>query len=163
LRENALVKAIGLGVNENQVCLNALKIGSWDVFLLAGRYTLLEQTALDELLPACAKSGTSIICGGPFNSGILVGREMWNYAKAPQSVIEKTNALRKVANEFNISLAAAALQFPQANEIVCSVIPGPRSKNELLEILQWQKIEIPTEFWNTLKDRKLLRADAPTP
>jgi len=163
LRENKLVEAIGLGVNENQVCLDALEIGSWDVFLLAGRYTLLEQTALDELLPACAKRGVSIICGGPFNSGILVGRDMWNYATAPQTVIEKANALRKVADEFNISLAAAALQFPQANELVSSVIPGPRSKNELLEILKWQKIEIPTEFWNTLKERKLLRADAPTP
>ncbi len=163
LRDNKIVKAIGLGVNENQVCLDALEIGYWDVFLLAGRYTLLEQTALDELFPACSKSGTSIICGGPFNSGILVGREMWNYAKAPQTVIEKANALRKVADEFNIPLAAAALQFPQANELVSSVIPGPRSKNELLEILKWQESKIPTEFWNSLKERKLLRADAPTP
>ena len=163
LRENKLVEAIGLGVNENQVCLDALEIGSWDVFLLAGRYTLLEQTALDELFPACAKSGTSIICGGPFNSGILVGREMWNYAKAPQTVIEKANSLSKIADEFNIPLAAAALQFPQANELVSSVIPGPRSKDELLEILKWQKVKIPTEFWNSLKERKLLKADAPTP
>ena len=163
LRENKLVEAIGLGVNENQVCVDALKIGSWDVFLLAGRYTLLEQTALDELFPACAKSGTSIICGGPFNSGILVGREMWNYAKAPQTVIEKANSLSKIADGFNIPLAAAALQFPQANELVSSVIPGPRSKDELLEILKWQKVKIPTEFWNSLKERKLLKADAPTP
>ena len=163
LRANALVEAIGLGVNENQVCLDALKIGSWDVFLLAGRYTLLEQTALDELFPACAKSETSIICGGPFNSGILVGREMWNYAKAPKDVIKKARALGKVAKEFRIPLAAAALQFPQANELVSSVIPGPRSKEELSEILKWQKIEIPTDFWNSLKERELLRADAPTP
>jgi len=163
LRENKLVEAIGLGVNENQVCLDALKIGSWDVFLLAGRYTLLEQTALDELFPAFAKSGTSIICGGPFNSGILVGREMWNYTKAPTFIVEKAKDLRKVAKEFKIPLAAAALQFPQANELVSSVIPGPRSKEELSEILKWQKIEIPTDFWNSLKERKLLRADAPTP
>ena len=163
LRDNALVEAIGLGVNENQVCLDALKIGSWDVFLLAGRYTLLDQTALDELFPACTKSGTSIICGGPFNSGILVGREMWNYAKAPTFIVEKAKDLRKVAKEFKIPLAAAALQFPQANELVSSVIPGPRSKEELSEILKWQKIEIPSDFWNSLKERKLLRADAPTP
>ena len=163
LRENKLVEAIGLGVNENQVCLDALEIGSWDVFLLAGRYTLLEQTALDELFPACAKSGTSIICGGPFNSGILVGREMWNYAKAPTDVVEKAKDLSKVAKEFKVPLAAAALQFPQANELVSSVIPGPRSKEELSEILKWQKIEILTDFWNSLKERKLLRADAPTP
>ena len=157
------MEAIGLGVNENQMCLDALKIGSWDVFLLAGRYTLLEQTALDELFPACAKSGTSIICGGPFNSGILVGREMWNYVKAPTDVVEKAKDLRKVAKEFKIPLAAAALQFPQPNGLVSSVIPGPRSKKELLEILKWQKIEIPNDFWNSLKERKLLRADAPTP
>ena len=88
---------------------------------------------------------------------------MWNYAKAPQTVIEKAKALGKVADEFNIPLAAAALQFPQANELVSSVIPGPRSKNELLDILKWQESKIPTEFWNSLKERKLLRADAPTP
>ena len=163
LRENKLVEAIGLGVNENQVCLDALEIGSWDVFLLAGRYTLLEQTALDELFPACAKSGTSIICGGPFNSGILVGREMWNYAKAPTDVVEKAKDLSTVAKEFKIPLAAAALQFPQANKLVSSVIPGPRSKEEFLEIIKWQKLVIPSEFWEVLKDRGLLRKDAPTP
>ncbi|MEC7853649.1 MAG: aldo/keto reductase, partial [Pseudomonadota bacterium] len=77
LRRAGHVKAIGLGVNENEVCMDALGIGSWDVFLLAGRYTLLEQTPLAELFPACRAAGTSIICGGPFNSGVLVGREMW--------------------------------------------------------------------------------------
>ena len=163
LRESKSVKAIGLGVNETQVCLDALKIGSWDVFLLAGRYTLLEQTALDKLFPACAKSGTSIICGGPFNSGVLVGREMWNYAKAPRDIVEKAKDLSTVAKEFKIPLAAAALQFPQANNLVSSVIPGPRSKEEFLEIIKWQKLEIPFEFWEVLKDRGLLRKDAPTP
>ena len=76
LRKADLVKAIGLGVNENQVCEDALGIGDWDVFLLAGRYTLLEQTPLDALFPACRAAGTTIICGGPFNSGILAGRDM---------------------------------------------------------------------------------------
>ena len=80
LRTAGLIKAIGLGVNENKVCMDALAIGDWDVFLLAGRYTLLEQTAIDTLFPACRKAGTSIICGGPFNSGVLVGRDTWNYA-----------------------------------------------------------------------------------
>ena len=86
LRKAGHVKAIGLGVNENDVCMVALDIGDWDVFLLAGRYTLLEQTPLDTLFPACRAAGTSIICGGPFNSGILAGREMWNYAKAPADI-----------------------------------------------------------------------------
>ena len=92
--------------------MDALAIGDWDVFLLAGRYTLLEQTAVETLFPACRKAGTSIICGGPFNSGVLVGRDTWNYAKAPKEVIDKARALDVVANEFGIPLTAAALQFP---------------------------------------------------
>ena len=163
LRRSGDIKAIGLGVNENQVCMDALGIGDWDVFLLAGRYTLLEQTALDALLPACSAAGTTIICGGPFNSGILVGREMWNYAKAPAEIVEKARALGAVADEFSIPLAAAALQFPLGNDIVTSVIPGPRNKGELQQIMGWAETPIPSEFWSALKARGLLNEDAPTP
>lgn len=163
LREQGAVKAIGLGVNETQVCQDALDIGQWDVFLLAGRYTLLEQSPLECLFPACEKAGTSIICGGPFNSGLLVGGDTWNYSKAPKNLIEKTKKLASIADEFNIPLGAAALQFPQAHNIITSVIPGPRSDAELLEIIAWQEIKIPVEFWNALKDKNLLVIDTPTP
>tara|TARA_B110000305_G_scaffold167247_1_gene184914 strand:- start:802 stop:1797 length:996 start_codon:yes stop_codon:yes gene_type:complete len=163
LRADGRVQAIGLGVNENQVCLDSLNIGQWDVFLLAGRYTLLEQTALDELFPACDVVGTTIICGGPFNSGILVGREMWNYNNAPKAVVNKVKALCAVADKYGIPLPAAALQFPLAHNTVTSVIPGPRSKVELEEILQWQSIKIPNEFWASLKSQALVHEDAPTP
>ena len=163
LREQGAVKAIGLGVNETQVCQDALDIGQWDVFLLAGRYTLLEQSPLECLFPACEKAGTSIICGGPFNSGLLVGGDTWNYSKAPKDLIEKTKKLASIADEFNIPLGAAALQFPQAHNIITSVIPGPRSDAELLEIIAWQEIKIPVEFWNALKDKNLLVIDTPTP
>ena len=163
LKEQGAVKAIGLGVNETQVCEDALNIGQWDVFLLAGRYTLLEQSPLERLFPACKKAGTSIICGGPFNSGLLVGRETWNYSKAPKNLVYKTRKLLNVADEFNIPLGAAALQFPQAHKIISSVIPGPRSDLELLEILSWQETKIPIEFWTSLKDKNLLDTDAPTP
>jgi len=163
LRADGRVQAIGLGVNENQVCLEALNIGQWDVFLLAGRYTLLEQTPLDELFPACDVVGTTIICGGPFNSGILVGREMWNYNKAPKAVVDKVKALGAVADKFDIPLPAAALQFPLANNTVTSVIPGPRSKEELKEILRWQSVKIPNEFWDSLKSQALIHENAPTP
>lgn len=163
LRRTGTVKAIGLGVNENQVCLDALEIGDWDAFLLAGRYTLLEQTPLDALLPACERSNTSIICGGPFNSGVLVGREMWNYAKAPEQIVERANALRSVANQFNVSLAAAALQFPLAHQSVISVIPGARARSEFNEIWGWCHEDISLEFWAELKKRNLLAPDAPTP
>ena len=163
LRKSGLVKAIGLGVNENQVCEDALGIGEWDVFLLAGRYTLLEQTPLDTLFAACRAAGTTIICGGPFNSGILVGREMWDYAKAPSEIIEKVRALGAVADAFNVPLPAAALQFPLGNDIVTSVIPGPRDKGEFEQIMQWFKTPIPGEFWATLKSKGLIEQAAPVP
>ena len=163
LRNAGLIKAIGLGVNENKVCMDALAIGDWDVFLLAGRYTLLEQTAIDTLFPACRKAGTSIICGGPFNSGVLVGRDTWNYAKAPKDVIDKARKLSVIADEFGIPLPAAALQFPLGDEIVCSVIPGPRDKGELEQIMTWFKTPIPTEFWATLKAKNLMEPAAAVP
>jgi len=163
LRTAGLIKAIGLGVNENKVCMDALAIGDWDVFLLAGRYTLLEQTAVETLFPACRKAGTSIICGGPFNSGVLVGRDTWNYAKAPKEVIDKARALGVVADDFGIPLPAAALQFPLGDEIVSSVIPGPRDKGELEQIVTWFNTPIPTEFWSTLKAKNLMEPSAKVP
>ena len=163
LRKSGLVKAIGLGVNENQVCEDALGIGDWDAFLLAGRYTLLEQTPLDTLFPACRAAGTTIICGGPFNSGILVGREMWNYAKAPSEIVDKVRALSAVADEFSVPLAAAALQFPLGSALVSSVIPGPRDRGELEQIIQWFETPIPQEFWAMLKSKGLLGQGVPVP
>ena len=163
LRAAGLVKAIGLGVNENEVCQDALGIGDWDVFLLAGRYTLLEQTPLETLFPACEAAGTSIICGGPFNSGILVGRDMWNYAQAPQHVIDKARALGAVADRFNVPLAAAALQFPLGHQVVSSVIPGPRNADELRQIVDWFETPIPSEFWVALVDDGLLSEGVPLP
>jgi len=163
LRSSGQVKAIGLGVNENQVCMDALNIGNWDAFLLAGRYTLLEQTPLNALFPACREAGTSIICGGPFNSGILVGREMWNYAKAPSEIVDKVRQLGAVADEFSIPLPAAALQFPLANDVVASVIPGPRDAGELKQIIEWANTKIPDEFWAELRSKNLVDSKAPMP
>ncbi len=163
LRDAGKVKAIGLGVNENAVCMDALEIGNWDVFLLAGRYTLLEQTPLDDLFPACEASGTTIICGGPFNSGVLVGREMWNYAQAPDDVLARVALLADEADAHSVPLAAAALQFPLAHDRVTSVIPGPRDASELAQILDWFNTPIPTDFWNALRSKGLIDARAPVP
>ena len=163
LRAGGLVKAIGLGVNENAVCMDALGIGDWDVFLLAGRYTLLEQTPLHDLFPSCRAAGTSIICGGPFNSGVLVGREMWNYAKAPADIVDKVRKIGAIADRHNIPIAAAALQFPLGNDLVTSVIPGPRDANELQQILNWFQTPVTGDFWAELKDAGLVEQDAPVP
>lgn len=163
LRAGGAVKAIGLGVNEAEVCLAAMAIGDWDVFLLAGRYTLLEQAPLDDLLPACAAAKISVIIGGPFNSGVLAGGDTWNYAAAPLEVQTRTAALQQAAAEHGVALPAAALQFPLAHPAVASVIPGVRDPGQLAEVLDWTRARIPAEFWADLKQRNLLHRQAPVP
>lgn len=163
LKAAGKVSAIGLGVNENEICLRALEMGKWDVFLLAGRYTLLEQTPLDGLFPACQAAGTTIICGGPFNSGVLVGREMWNYAKAPADVVSRVQKLKSIAATHDVPLPAAALQFPLAHPVVSSIIPGSRSAAEFTGILEWAALDIPAEFWVALRAASLVHPEAPIP
>src|SRR6184192_81353 len=115
LRRSGAVQAIGIGVNEKEVLLEALEWGEWDAFLLAGRYTLLEQAPLDDLMPKCLARGTSIVVGGPLNSGILAGRDTWNYRTAPAEVVARVDAIRAVCDRHGVPLAAAALQFPLAH------------------------------------------------
>ena len=163
LRRNGNIKAIGLGVNEKEVCLQAMQHGHWDAFLLAGRYTLLEQSALDDLLHECAQAGTGIILGGPFNSGILAGGNTWNYSAAPARVVEKARLLDKVCSSHGVPLPAAALQLPVAHPLVATVIPGPRSRAEVREIFDWWSHDIPASLWSDLKTEGLMHPDTPTP
>ena len=163
LRSNGDIKAIGLGVNEREVCLEAMKHGHWDAFLLAGRYTLLEQNPLDDLFPACADAGTSIILGGPFNSGILAGGDTWNYAKAPAQVMEKVLKIKAVCESHGVPLPAAALQFPLGSSQVSTVIPGPRTRVDMQQILEWFSMQIPANLWSDLQSAGLVREDAPLP
>lgn len=163
LRDNGLVSAIGLGVNDADVCVEAMNRGQWDCMLLAGRYTLLEQSALDHFFPACERTNTSVVIGGPFNSGILVGGGTYNYQSAPTNIINKVREIERVCDRYDVPLPAAALQFTLAHPMVSSVIPGPRSPNELREIIAWYECCIPTQFWLDLKSRELLCANAPTP
>src|SRR5260370_5510794 len=125
LRASGAVTAIGIGVNEREVLLEALEWGAWDAFLLAGRYTLLEQAPLDDLLPKCLAAGTSIVVGGPLNSGILAGRDTWNYRTAPPEMVARVDAIRAVCERHGVPLAAAALQCPLAHPPVPALIPGP--------------------------------------
>lgn len=163
LRSAGDIKAIGLGVNEREVCIEAMQHGQWDAFLLAGRYTLLEQEPIHDLLPACEKAGTGIILGGPFNSGVLVGGDTWNYAKAPENIVSKVQGLTRVCESHNIPLAAAALQYPLGCPLVASVIPGPRSRAEMSQIIEWFNTSIPGSLWSDLQNEKLLDPDAPLP
>ena len=163
LRRNGCVKAIGLGVNEAKPIADALDHGQWDCFLLAGRYTLLEQDPLESLFPALDRHGATVVVGGPFNSGILVGRETWNYARAPEEVMTRVKAIARVCDAHGVPLAAAALQFPLANPTVSSIIPGPRSAAELNQIFEWWEAKIPAALWSDLTSEKLIAAAAPVP
>ena len=169
LRAQGLVGAIGLGTNEWQVCEQALVHGDFDGFLLAGRYTLLEQSACETFFPLCEKRGVSVILGGPFNSGILasgvsgVGPFYYNYEAAPQNIIQQVTRLEKICAEFDIPLAAAALQFPGAHPQICSVIAGLASPAQVEQAVIWMQQTIPNEFWLELRAQNLLHPNAPTP
>jgi len=163
LRRNGDIKAIGIGVNESKPIRDALDHGRWDAFLLAGRYTLLEQDPLDDLFPALEKHGASVVIGGPFNSGILAGRETWNYSRAPQAVLDRVKAIAAVCDAHGVPLPAAALQFPLAHPIVSSVIPGPRSAAELQQIVAWMALPIGPALWSDLKGEGLVPQHTPTP
>jgi D-threo-aldose 1-dehydrogenase len=163
LRSSGEVSAIGIGVNEREVLLEALEWGAWDAFLLAGRYTLLEQAPLDDLLPKCVAAGTSIVVGGPLNSGILAGRETWNYRPAPPEVIERVTAIAAICDSHRVPLAAAALQFPLAHPRVAAIIPGPRNAEEFRTNLDLLRHPIPGALWTDLRQAGLLHPDAPVP
>ena len=164
LRSGGDIKAIGLGVNEAKPIADALDRGQWDVFLLAGRYTLLEQAPLQGgSARRIERHGASVVIGGPFNSGILVGRDLWNYTRAPAEVIDRVKAIAAVCDAHKVPLAAAALQFPVAHPLVSSIIPGPRNCDELNQIMEWWNTKIPPALWSDLKSAGLLDAGAPVP
>lgn len=167
LREQGLVKAIGVGVNNWEVMLDFMKAGDFDTLLVAGRYTLLEQDALDELLPLCEQRNTAIVIGGGFNGGILatgaVPGAKWNYAPAPAPIMEKVAKIEAVCARHDVPLAAAALQFLLAHPAVASHVPGTRTVQQMNQNLKLVEHPIPVQFWQELKALGLLRQDAPTP
>jgi D-threo-aldose 1-dehydrogenase len=163
LRRTGVVSAIGIGVNEKQVLIDALGIGDWDAFLLAGRYTLLEQAPLDDLIPMCQSRGTSLVIGGPLNSGILAGRDTWNYAAAPPEIVARVQKIAAVCKSHNVPLPAAALQFPLAHPVVAAIIPGPRNAAEFNENLPLFTMKIPPALWSDLRRENLLHPNAPVP
>ena len=163
LRDSGVVSAIGIGVNEKAVLIEALGFGDWDAFLLAGRYTLLEQAPLDDLIPMCQSRGTSLVIGGPLNSGILAGRDTWNYDTAPAEIVDRVRKIEAVCKAHGVPLAAAALQFPLAHPVVAAVIPGPRDAAEFQANLPLFSMKIPPGLWSDLRSEKLLHPNAPVP
>ncbi len=167
LRDEGTVTAIGVGVNEWQVCHEALKQRDFDCFLLAGRYTLLEQESLDEFLPLCEERGAAVAVGGGFNSGILatgaVPGAKYNYSPAPEPVMDKVRKIEAVCAAHSVPLPAAALQFVVAHPAIPTFIAGTRNVEQLQKNLDWFNHAIPSGFWSDLKNEGLLRQDAPVP
>jgi D-threo-aldose 1-dehydrogenase len=163
LRRDGRISAIGLGVNEWEVAYDAMQEIAIDCTLLAGRYTLLEQNSLVPFLDACVRDRTSIVIGGPFNSGVLVGQRKFNYEDAPEEIVRRVEQLEAVCNEFAVPLPAAALQFPMAHPAVVSCIPGVRDVTQLRKIATWFDMTIPDELWSTLQSHGLIDERAPVP
>lgn len=167
LRRQGAVKAIGVGVNEWEVCHAALLRHDFDCFLLAGRYTLLEQEALNDFLPLCEKRDVAVVVGGGFNSGILATGAKpgakYNYSPAPDHVMKRVAAIEEVCKSFNVPLPAAALQFVVAHPAVASFCAGTRTPEQLAQNIAWFGASVPSDFWSALKKKGLLREDAPVP
>ena len=169
LRDDGSVSAIGIGVNEVDICLELMDRVELDVLLLAGRYTLLEQGAIDELLPRCLTEGVSVVIGGPFNSGILATgvsapeTPRYNYSPAPAAIRERASRLEAVCTAHCVSLVAAALQFPLAHPAVSAVIPGFASAAEVRSGVAHFQAPIPDALWADLQSEGLIDPRAPVP
>ena len=167
LREEGVIRAIGAGVNEWQVCETLARQGDFDLFLLAGRYTLLEQEALESFLPLCVDRGIGIMLGGPYNSGILATGPhpgaFYNYEPAPPAILARVGRIAGICAAHGVALAAAALAFPLAHPAVVCVIPGGQTPDEVRRNAALLDQTIPPGLWADLKTEGLLRADAPVP
>ena len=167
LREEGVIKAIGAGLNEWEACQRFAEAGDFDCFLLAGRYTLLDQESLNSFLPLCEKRGIGIVLGGPYNSGILatgpVEGAHYDYAPASPEILEKTRRIEEVCRRHNVPLKAAALQFPLGHPTVASVIPGMGSPKRVAENMDLLAHKIPPDLWAELRAERLIRQDAPLP
>jgi len=167
LRAEGVVKAIGAGMNDAGMLVRFAEAGDFDCFMLAGRYTLLEQTPLDDLFPLCQRKNISIVAAGPFNSGILASGATagakYFYKDAPEDVLARTRAIEAVCARHDVPLAAAALQFALGHPVVASVATGMVSPGEVRANLGHLARKIPDDLWRELKAEALIREDAPAP
>jgi D-threo-aldose 1-dehydrogenase len=167
LRRAGVIKAVGIGVNDVEPCLRFARDTDLDCMLLAGRYTLLEQGAIEALLPLCTEKRIGIVVGGPFNSGILaqgaIEGATYNSRPAPPAVLERVRRIEAVCGRHGVSLAAAALQFPLAHPAISSIIPGALSADEAAANATALALAIPAAFWAELQDEGLLHPAAPVP
>ena len=166
LRSQGVVQAIGAGMNQAEMLTRFVREAEIDVLLCAGRYTLLDQGALDELLPACVERSVSVVIGGVMNSGLLANPHPdshFNYGPVPAEWLERAIRLRTVCDRHGVPLRAAAIQFPLAHPAVATIAAGVRTPPHLDEYPAFMRQVIPSELWTDLRDEGLIRDDAPTP
>jgi D-threo-aldose 1-dehydrogenase len=166
LRQQGVIKAIGIGVNEADICMRFAEVCDLDCVLLAGRYSLLEQEALDTFLPLAEKRGIGIMLGGVFNSGILatgaIPGAKYDYENAPQPVLARVQRIEAVCKAHGVPLPVAAVAFVRFHPAVSSVVLGAVSPQEVARNLAGWKTPVPAALWQGLKAEGLIRADAPT-
>jgi D-threo-aldose 1-dehydrogenase len=159
LKRQGIIKAIGIGINFCDVAIEIMKNVDLDIALLAGRYTLLDQSAQNKLLPYALERNVDITIGGVFNSGVLanpVEGAYYDYEIAPQQIIDKARAIAKFLEKFNISLASAALQFPLRHPAVASVLTGAGSTAELRANIASFDATLPDELWSEMEEAGLI-------
>ena len=167
LRSQGVVRAIGAGLNNTESLVRLAQEGDFDCFLPAGRYTLLDQSGLDELLPLCERRGISVVLGGPYNSGVLASDlspgTTYFYSQAPPEVLERARRIKSVCDRHGVPLKAAALQFGLAHPAVAATVPGARSEVEIEENVRMAGHPIPNGLWADLKKEGYLPDNAPVP
>jgi D-threo-aldose 1-dehydrogenase len=166
LRDAGVVRAIGAGMNQSAMLTRFAQEGDFDVFLLAGRYTLLDQSALADLLPICEEKEIAVVVGGVMNSGVLADPRpgsRFNYAPADTDIVERAERLAAISARHSVSLRAAAVQFALAHPAVVSVVAGVRRIDHLEEYPALFRERIPADLWAELRHEGLLAADAPVP
>lgn len=167
LRSEGVISAVSAGMNQWEMLARFAREGDFDCFLLAGRYSLLDQSALEELLPLCLEKNIGILAGGTYNSGILAKGAKpgatYNYGEAPAEIMQKAAAIEAVAARHEVDVKAAASQFVFAHPAITSIIPGTRQPSRVEENFNLLTQEIPPEFWTDLKNENLIHQAAPLP
>lgn len=151
LRTEGVISAVGAGMNQTQMLCEFAKEGDFDCFLVAGRYTLLDRSAEQDLLPLCEQRGIGVVCGGVFNSGVLAAGETYDYAPASSQIVSRVRHLEAVCDRYGVPLKAAAIQFPLTHPAVTCVVVGARSREEVDENDAMFSWAIPDQLWRDLE------------
>jgi D-threo-aldose 1-dehydrogenase len=164
LRNQDVIRAVGVGMNHSALLMRFLNECDLDCVLIANRYTLLDQEALTELLPACLERRVGVVLGGVFNTGILANPFVdpkFNYESAPNDVIARAMELNRICSSYGVALSTAALQFSAAHPAVQSVLLGARSASEVSSSVEGMAVRIPSRLWDELKERGVIPPDTP--